>query len=243
MNTSVELYNKFAPYYRSYSRKKSIYINSVDRLVLKNLPERNRRVLDVGCGDGARGVRLFKKMRGERMLMIDSSNEMIKLARKLETQNIKIRKLDISQQELMFEEQFDIILCLWNVLGHIPNINQRLKALKNMKRALANGGKIYIDISNRYNIRYYGLSKVFTNIIKDFFKPSPTNGDFNYKIIVNKHIKLNSTCHFFNPFEFKSLIKKAGLKVEKWYSVNYKTGQIEKTFFQGHLFYILVNPG
>lgn len=240
MVISEKLYNKFAPYYRWYSKRQSAYINSVDNLILKNLPEKVDKVLDVGCGDGIRGARLFEIIGGKRMLMIDNSDEMIKLAKKLVDQRIKVKKLNISLQKPKLEGQYNMILCLWNVLGHISSIRQRLIALKNMKRALEENGKIYIDISNRYNFRYYGFKKVFYNVIKDIFKPNPKNGDFNYKIQISKSKMLNSTCHFFNPFEFRFLIKKAGLTVEKIYSVDYKTGQLRTTFFEGHLLYILV---
>ena len=239
MVSSEELYNKFAQYYRFYSRKKRNYIDSIDKLILKNLPIKHNKVLDVGCGDGIRGIRLFKKMWGKKILMIDNSDEMVKLAKKLETPKIKVKKMDISMEKLRLEAKSDVILCLWNVLGHVPSVNQRLTTLKNMRRLLKNGGKIYIDISNRYNIRYYRLRKVFINILRDFLRPNPKNGDFDYKIMVSKHTKIDSTCHFFNPFEIESLIRKAGLEVKKRYSIDYRTGQLRKTFFEGHLLYVL----
>jgi len=152
MVSSKELYNKFAPYYRRYSKEKIAYINSVDKLILKNLPARVGEVLDVGCGDGIRGVSLFKRIGGEKMLMIDSSDEMVKLAKKLTSQEIRVKRFDISLQKPKLEGQFNIILCLWNVLGHIPSTSQRLTALENIKRVLGKSGKIYIDISNRYNL-------------------------------------------------------------------------------------------
>jgi len=239
MVSSEELYNKFAPHFRSYSKKRRAYIESVNNLILENLPMKRESILDIGCGDGIRGMYLFKKIKGRNMLMIDNSSEMIRLSRKFESQKVKVKKLDISIKKLSLKNQYNIILCLWNVLGHIPKTNQRLTTLKNMRKILKANGRIFIDISNRYNMCHYGFKKVASNIIKDILNHSSKNGDFDYKIIIDQNNELDSTCHFFNPFEMKTLFKNSGLIVEKKYSIDYVTGQIRNTFFGGHLLYIL----
>jgi len=240
MITSEKIYNEFAPYYRDYYNKKIAYIKSIDKLIIKNLPLRKELVLDVGCGDGVRGINLFKKIKAKKILMIDNSDEMIKLAKKFYNKKIEIKKIDISIKNLKVKEKFDIILCLWNVLGHIPDTNRRIIALKNMKQMLKKSGKIFIDVSNRYNIRYYSFKKVLKNFIKDFFKPNVENGDFNYKIKINNTKEINSLCHFFTPKEVKNLINISGLKIESEYFIDYINGKIRRFFFEGHLFYILV---
>ncbi len=242
MTTSEELYDKFAPHFRSYSKKKDLYLESIDRLVLNNLPKGKLNVLDVGCGDGVRGIRLFQKMKGQQLLMIDNSSEMVKLARKFENKVIKAERIDISAQRTKLTDQYGIILCLWNVLGHIPSQKHRLRALINMKSLLREQGKIFIDISNRYNIAHYGLKKVANNIINDLFKPSPKNGDFSYKINIGYNKQLDSSCHFFSPFEIKNLTKTCELSIEKECFIDYATGKTKKSFFGGHLFYILRKP-
>lgn len=240
MITSEELYDNFAPYFRSYSHKKSSYIKTVDKLILSNLPDQRGYIADVGSGDGVRGVYLFRKIKGDKLLMIDNSQNMVKLAERHKRKNIEIKKLDISKQlSREFKGKFDIVLCLWNVLGHIPSNKKRLQTLQNIKMMLKEDGKAFVDISNRYNVKHYGLNKVMYNISRDILHPSYTNGDFSYKIPIDDEIELDSTCHFFNPFEIRDLIKKAGFVIEKEFSINYSNGNIQRTFFEGHLFYTL----
>lgn len=241
MIKSEELYDQFAPYFHLYSRKKQLYLNSVDRLILLNLPTKTDHILDIGAGDGVRGYNLFRKIKAKKITMIDNSSKMIDLLKKYSAKNCKILKCNISSHGEIFKisSKFDIILCLWNVLGHISSNQKRITALKNMRGLLNNNGKIYIDVSNRYNISHYGCKKVVGNIKRDIFSPSIKNGDFDYLIKIKEDITIESSCHFFNPFEMMGLVRKAGLVIDKNFYVNYKTGKKEKMFFQGHLFYIL----
>ena len=241
MIKSKELYNQFAPYFHLYSRKKQLYLDSINRLILLTLPVKTDHILDVGAGDGTRGYNLFRKIKAKKIIMIDNSPKMVALLKKYSSKSCKALECNISSDEKIFKisNKFDIILCLWNVLGHISSSQKRIMALKNMKYLLSNKGKIYIDVSNRYNICHYGYKKVVGNIKRDIFSPSVKNGDFDYLIKIKKNVVIESSCHFFNPFEMMNLIKKAGLTIDKKFYINYKTGKKEKTFFRGHLFYIL----
>jgi len=242
MVSSEELYNKFAPYFRLYSEKKNAYLHSIDKLILENFPKNGLNMLDVGCGDGARGKYLFDKMKGEYLLMIESSPEMITLSKKYENSKIKVELSDISKLDRSNNwGKFGIILCLWNVLGHIPDDRKRLNALRNMQSLLSLKGRLFLDISNRYNVRHYGFKKVTGNIIKDVIKPTFKNGDFNYQITINPKTVIDSTCHFFTPFEIRKLLKESDLKIIKEIPVDYSTGKTRRTIFEGHLFYILGN--
>jgi len=242
MVSSEELYNKFAPYFRLYSKKKNEYLHSVDKLILENLPENNANMLDIGCGDGVRGKYLFDKIEGKYLLMIDSSPKMITLSKKYESSKVKVELFDISKSGRSNNwGKFDIILCLWNVLGHIPDDRKQLNALRNMQSLLSPKGRLFLDISNRYNVRHYGFKKVAGNIIKDVIKPTFKNGDFNYQITINPKTVLDSTCHFFTPFEIRKLLEESGLKIIKEIPVDYSTGKTRRTILEGHLFYILKN--
>lgn len=237
---SVELYDKFAPYFRKYSAKKGKYLIKVDKLILADFPGHAVKILDIGSGDGSRGKAIFDKSKAKYLLMADNSPNMVRLSGRYQSKNIDVREMDISKTiPENLNSSFDVILCLWNVLGHISGENDRLGALMHMKNLLSPEGRIYVDISNRYNLRYYGFWKVFSNIIRDIFSPAILNGDFSYQIPVSKGVRLNSSCHFFNPFEMKKLIRKAGLKVNRKFYIDYENGDIRKTFFEGHILYIL----
>jgi len=195
----------------------------------------------MGCGDGVRGRNLFQKIKGDDLLLIDNSPKMIALSKKLKTDNIRVNRFNISKLNAVniIKGKFDIILCLWNVFGHIPTEQGRLNALNNMRNLLNPNGRIYIDVNNRYNIIQYGLKNVVVNIIKDVVKTNKINGDFGLQISTPSDLKIKTICHIFTPTEIKNLIKLSKLEMIKEIPVNYLTGLIEKTIFGGQLFYIL----
>lgn len=220
-----------------YSKRRRKYIDSVDKIILRSIPANAEHLLDIGCGNGKRGYEIFRNSYCKNLTMIDNSPEMIKLAYKYKSENIRVTKTNIT--EFRTKERYDIILSLWNVLGHIPTNKKRLRALHAMKKLLKPQGVIFIDVSNRYNINHYGLLNVIKNIGNDLLKPDIENGDFSYKITINASTILNSTCHFFTPFEMKKIITNTGLKINNLYFIDYKTGRKNFTFFEGQLLYVL----
>lgn len=238
---SNTIYKAFAPYYRHFSEKKSNYIVKVDDLILTNLPTECKTILDVGCGDGVRGKRLFERIRGSEILMIDSCPEMSNLAKKFELKpKISVVALDIAEPESLGgipKGHFDIVLCLWNVLGHITDPHKRCSAIRNMADSLRPGGRILMDVSNRYNVAYYGLKIVAGNIIRDIVSPNPNNGTIFYKIRVTDNKEIDSYCHFFTPDEIPKLLSSLNLKIIKIIYVNYKTGKLARPW-SGHIFYV-----
>ncbi len=237
--SSNEIYDQFAPYYKHYSKNKSRYISAVDSLVLDHVPHA-RHVLDVGCGDGSRGVRLARAMSCKELMLVDSSKMMIDLANSFKGENIDVVRSDISLAEpghRLPQRHFDVVLCLWNVLGHIADSSGRIQALLNIRESMTDQGKLLVDISNRYNVAYYGPKKVATNVLRNLLYYRTDNGDFAYTIDAGD-IKINSYCHFFTPKEFPKLCKKAGLKIEKKMYVDYTDGSLTN-ILAGHIFYVV----
>ena len=138
MNKSVILYDTFAPYYENYSKKRKKYINSIDSILLKNIPENASYVLDVGCGDGVRGYDLFKKTMCSKITMLDNSGEMIKLAKRFESTRVEVHQANITS--FKSDRKYDVIWALWNVLGHIPTHDERVQTFIAMKNCLKPSG-------------------------------------------------------------------------------------------------------
>ena len=238
MIRSEIIYDRLASYFSLFSKRKQLYLNSIDKIILKLANRKGAFILDVGAGNGIRGNNIFKKLKFKKIVFADSSSKMVYLCRKRFKENVY--KLDISSNNIsIIQDKFDIIICLWNVLGHIPTHKKRLKALINMRKLLKSDGKIFIDVSNRYNVAYYGWQKVFINMIKDLIFRSENNRDFAYILHVSKLISIPSSNHFFNPYEMRTLIKKSGLSIFKHLYINYSTGFTENTFLKGSLFYVL----
>src|ERR1700747_3407385 len=66
-------------------------------------------------------------------------------------------------------QQFDIITCLWNVLGHVPTPEKRLRALRAVARLLAPHSRFFLDVNHRYNLSCYGILPTSARWIRDLF--------------------------------------------------------------------------
>ena len=238
--SSPKLYDKFAPYYRSYSTKKREYLDSVDSLIVQDVTFKIFSMLDVGSGDGIRACKVFKNLKGKKLTLIDNSPKMIALSKKIKGANVYL--VDISSQDTShLKEKFELITCLWNVFGHINTYKKRLAALRNMKKLLKEGGVIVCDVNNRYNLTYYGAKIFAKNLFRDIITPSTKNGDVITNLKMSKKVSVPYFCHFFSAFEFDKMAKTVGLSIIKKYYIKYKTGNIEKNFFRGQIVYFLTN--
>lgn len=245
MSKSIELYNKFAPYYREYSNKKNSYLKSLDNIIINfinsqraALSKHPLKMLDIGSGDGKRAIHIATRLKTQALTLLDNSPEMVKLC--TEIPGARALMEDISAENFLLEEKnYQIITCLWNVLGHLASPQEREVGLRNIYTLLSEDGFLFLDVNNRYNIKNYGIKNVFRNLLKDMFSPSASNGDINFEIEINESRKIPANVHIFNPHEIDFLLKKAGFKIINKYYVDYSTGKITASFLTGQIFYIL----
>ncbi|HLD89352.1 MAG TPA: methyltransferase domain-containing protein [Candidatus Nanoarchaeia archaeon] len=112
-----------------------------------------QKVLDAGCGNGILSV-LVKKMHADADVhAVDASKYGIDIAVKnAKKQNLQIKFATAPIEKIPFKKNyFDRILCSL-VLHHIAHEN-RMQALKELKRVLKPGGRMLIvDIGKRSNI-------------------------------------------------------------------------------------------
>lgn len=236
MNNQISnSYDSFAPYYRQYAQKKLAYLKTIDNIIVQNVPLNAKRLLDVGAGDGERGMVLARKIGVNEIILSDSSLAMVQKCKQLNPADV----WHTSAEDLpQINDKFDIILCLWNVLGHIENRNSRLQALGKIKNLLSNNSLLFLDVNNRHNASSYGWIKVIFRILIDFILPDDRRGDVNIAWQLEDRV-LTSKGHLFTPREVENIILQSGLKIIKRIPVNYKTGEIKKSSLQGQLLYIL----
>ena len=98
-------------------------------------------VLDVGTGTGVFLPFLFSKIgKNGRIIALDFAEEMLKKAKiKYSGDNIDYIQADVESIPLR-EGMFDVITCY----SSFPHFQDKLKALSEMKRALKNGGRLFI---------------------------------------------------------------------------------------------------
>lgn len=232
--SSKTFYTLFAGSYTNYSLDKREYLSTVNRFV-KDESVLPRSMVDVGSGNGKRGKHIAETLGLDKFTIIDNSEGMIALSKQISGAESVL--VDISSPDFVLKQSYDLILFLWNVLGHIP-ADRRKTTLFNLARLASDKGVIFIDVNNRYNISHYGLKAVSRNLLKDILKPDKNNGDFKLKVKTAKG-DIETVVHIFSPFEMEKLIKSAGLKILKRSFVNYTTGKISRTFLGGQLVYKL----
>ncbi len=238
LSVSQRMYDTFAPHYHEYAQAKSAYLAAVDAVILRTIqtsPQKERKVLDVGPGDGKRIDALRKKADFDHLTVIESSKEMAGLCKKFS--RTSVIHGDIISSDLP-DNSFNYITCLWNVLGHIASAKDRQKALSTMARLLKPGGLIFFDVNNRYNYAQYG-SKAFANMVKDCARNDDSSGDIKFKVHVKDSINIDAEVHLFSPWEIQKNIYHSGLNIVKRYYIHYSSGKIVPTFLQGQLLYIL----
>ena len=133
---------------------------------------------------------------------------------------------------------FDVIVCLWNVLGHVFPHAARVEAMRQFARLASPAGRIFVDVNHRYNAAQYGAVRTAFRFLRDRIHPSEKNGD----VVASWDIegaRCSARGHVFTHREFRSLARASGLTIEKRFVVDYATGQTMRSSVQGNLLYML----
>lgn len=239
MEKRPNLYNKLAPFYADYSLKRHLYLDTIDNIIIKKLMQlRSTSMLDVGTGDGRRANKIALATNIKCLFLTDPSTEMLNSFSQFPG-IASFQKFNAYAEELDIVPnlgKFDVITCLWNVLGHVSSLANRQKALDNIVNLLADSGRFFLDVNNRYNIRAYGGSTIVRNIKQDLISPDEHNGDVFFNVKVGE-TEIPASGHVFSPQEIKNLIISAGLKIVSHHYLDYQTGKKRKTPFEGQLLF------
>jgi trans-aconitate 2-methyltransferase len=126
-----------------------------ERLIAETTLTGFESILDLGCGDGIITEMLSRLVPKGRVIGIDASPGMIKIAQKYSCRNLMFILVDINLMD--FKNEFDLIIS--NAALHW--ILEHGKLLENCFRALKNGGKI------RFNFAGEGNCSNFNAVVKD----------------------------------------------------------------------------
>jgi SAM-dependent methyltransferase len=232
--TAQNAYDRLAPHYRAFASTRAAYLGAVDRFVVSHSP-RAARMLDVGSGDGVRALGIARAIDAARLVLCEPSEAMAALCR---AQPVACIWTCTAQCLPDCDERFDVITCLWNVLGHLPDRAARVAAFTGMRRLLAPGGTIFCDVNNRHNARAYGRARVMLRRLLDRIIPDERRGDSRFEWVVQGE-RIPAAGHLFTPAEMQRLAREAGLVVEERLAVDYRSGRSSSGAFQGQLVYRL----
>jgi SAM-dependent methyltransferase len=165
---------------------------------------------------------------------------MLRMASRLASETVRVYPCDITDasDQRLPSAHFDVVWCLWNVLGHALEHQQRHRAIEHIAATLRSGGRLFIDVSNRYNIAQYGLGTVAGNVWADVVRSNPENGTVGYAIAVALGKTIASSSHFFHPGELAPLFFAANLRPLKRVFVHYQSGAITHRW-GGQIFFVV----
>jgi SAM-dependent methyltransferase len=230
----VAAYDRLGKNYAALCQRRDFYLRTVESCILERIPAGSRSLLDIGSGDGRRALRLASESRIKRVVLLEPSAGMTaEPIRQVEIWRFHAEEMNAS----LISERFDVITCLWNVLGHVPNAALRQHALTNVAHLLTQDGRFFVDINHRYNAAAYGTVPTLARWLRDRIFPGDQNGDVTAKWNLGQ-ISISTYGHVFTDREIMQLASAAGLSLEKRVIINYESGRIRRFPFTGNLLYI-----
>lgn len=230
----VAAYDRLAPYYSHFSKRRAAYLRSVEEQIAARIPVGAKSLLDIGAGDGGRAIRIASAAGISRVVLLEPSVNMCgQMPTGWEVWQSRAEDLDIGP----IAERFDVITCLWNVLGHIHGADARIRALSAAAQLLSPSGLLFVDVIHRYNVRSYGATMTVARWLRDRILPSDTNGD------VKAHWQtaageISAYGHVFTDPEMRCLAAAAGLQQVERIVLDYETGAICRASWAGNLLYV-----
>ncbi len=221
----VAAYDRIAPSFARLSEQRRAYLAAVEQLIVSSIPPSSRSLLDIGAGDGVRALRIAQGAGLKEIVLLEPSAAMRKNWPTGVTE-WAMRAEDLHAQE----GRFDAITCLWNVLGHIFPASARSEVLRQCARLLAPGGRIFVDVSHRYNAVHYGWLRTGWRFLR---------GGSRDVMVHWQPEGVSTAGHVFTGREFVDLCNTAGVLIERRIVVDYATGAVHKWTFQGNLLYML----
>lgn len=235
--TNNNIFLNLAPYYDAIYQNKNYdgEVKAIKKILKKELKNKTKNVelLDLGCGTAEHCLR-FAKL-GYKVLGVDRSAEVIKLAKKKQVKNknkIKFINNDILKIEL--KKKFDVITCLFHVTSYLTKNDELKKFFSVVKNHLKDDGVFIFDF-------WYGPGVVAdkpTTIYKDYVSKNhiihrikvPSLLEKNNLVKVKhiffieekrskkiiSHFNEEHTLRYLFPEEVMGYLKEINLEVVKW---------------------------
>ncbi|WP_455392512.1 class I SAM-dependent methyltransferase [[Eubacterium] cellulosolvens] len=182
---------------------------------IDELPD-DGRVLDLGCGNGRNIVYLASINRGFRIIGLDFSERMLRIAKnKINDQGLKEHVEFILGDivTLPFSSStFDGVLFV-AALHHLPTAAQRLGSLQEVERCLKPGTKAFISV---WDFEQERFADELARQLK--LKDTPTDRSFGDVFVpwTGKRGRIHQRFyHLFYKDEFEQLLGKTGLNIQK----------------------------
>jgi len=212
---------------KSFEKAIENYSNAIENIglwesekyVINKYFDKNKSILDVGCGAGRTTFNLYE-MGYKNIIGLDLTPEMISAAKTIN----KEKKTEIEfvvgdATELNFEDEaFDQALFSFNGLMQIPERKNRIKALKEIKRVLTENGIFIFTTHDRENNENF---KEFWEKEEKIWKEGKQDTrtyEYGDKILPSDNDDRDLFIHFPNREEIIECLEETGWKlIEDFY--------------------------
>jgi tRNA (uracil-5-)-methyltransferase TRM9 len=193
MSTTREVFDEIAPGWYNF-RHRSIFTHELEELAGR---WRGGKLLNVGCGHGPDFVP-FKE--GFELYGIDISGKMLEFAGKYaEKYQFQVDLAQADARKIPYGDNFFDYAIAVATYHHIEGEEERLKALRELKRVLKSGGEAFITVWNKWQPGFWFKKK-------DILVPWKSQEKTLYRYY-----------HLFSYGELEKIVKKAGFTVVKTY--------------------------
>jgi SAM-dependent methyltransferase len=200
------------------------------------------RVLDAGCGTGQRAIELMTALPKARIEAMDFSDAMLDIA----INRGVLQAVSSNLGDFSVTNTYDMIVCLFFVIGYLTPRLIRAQAMNCLFRALRPGGVLVIDGINRF---HRGEGRLFRrtrleivrDLVTSWLDPRCEFGDKFYRTH-HSFGELRGFHHSFSRPEFEDLIAKAGFVIRRSLVVGYDTGEEHDEIHKGQLVIICERP-
>ncbi len=137
----VDHFNDIAPFYDIFKTRNKVYYQTLKNAVKNEITIKKPTILDIGCGTGS-VLSFLNPFRG---VGIDSSQEMIKIARKKYSTNkhLSFSTFDIEEKPYLIK-RFDYIL-FNDVIEHVTS---QKKAIAHISQSMHEDTKFILSMAN-----------------------------------------------------------------------------------------------
>ncbi|MGZ9413443.1 class I SAM-dependent methyltransferase [Mycoplasma sp. 480] len=178
-------------------------------LIDKYFPNKELKILDLGCGVGRTTFALYE-LGYQNIVAIDISQNMIEKAKEINLSkkyNIEFKVEDASR--LSFKDNsFDYVLFSFNGWPGIPSEKSRINALKEVFRVLKEKGIFIFSCHDREEVEYLEYYKNFIEECKNEFR-FEKYGDFIFK----NEDKICDFLHLYSKNELKTILENQNFEI------------------------------
>jgi 2-polyprenyl-3-methyl-5-hydroxy-6-metoxy-1,4-benzoquinol methylase len=226
------VYDTLAPCYAAISRTRNRYLKAIERIIIAQTTGSDS-LLDIGAGDGIRTLRIAEAAGIPCVRALEPSENMrARWPHSLLGWGCKATQIPVTQR------RFDVILCLWNVLGHLKDRGERISALAQARELLSPNGMMFVDVNHRYNAAEYGWPGTLLRMAHDRLRWSETNGDVIVRWKVDGNL-VRCHGHLFTSPEIENIFRETALRITNRWTVNYTDGTERRSCYEGHLLFQL----